>query len=284
MSGYLKYDNQNLFLEKFNKIILTEYCQFYEFMKNIKGIEDGKSKVEYNNLKLTNKNTIVIDLSSISSLVMMLSDNNKLTEEYIKLNLEKLIFSQDDEEELNNIVKQYLIKMFGNRQTFNVEIDYLKILKNNSNIKIQDKEDFINMINFILDSDTIKQIFVIYKKSILNELKMGEIEYIENDKMCFFEICDKESHIDFEDNILIFDKEITQLRADDFYDLIIRRGKFYKDDNKELYSFLINKILFYAIDRKEVDIMKKYDKEISEMVEILQDEFKISLKNTSDYI
>lgn len=284
MSGYLKYDNQNLFLEKVNKIILTEYGQFYEFMKNIKGIERGKSKVEYNNLKLTNKNTLIIDLSSISTLVTMLSDDNRLIEEYIKLNLEKLIFLQDDEENINSIVKQYLTKMYGNKQTFNVEIDYLKILKSNSNIKIQDKEDFINMINFVSNSDIIKQIFVIYKKSILNELKMKEIEYIENDKMCFFEICDKESYIDVEDNILIFDKEITQLRADDFFELIIRKSKIFKEDNKEIYSFLINKILFYAIDRKEVDIMKKYDKEISEMVEILQDEFKISLKNTSDYI
>ena len=284
MIGLLKYKNESLFLERVNKIILTEYSQFYMFMKKLKEIENGITNIEYNNLKLTNKNTLIIDLSSISSLINEFSKNSKLIEEYIKLKLEKMIFLQTDEEILNNIVNQYLLKMFGNKQAKNVEIDYLKLLKNNSNIELKTQDDFVDIIKFVLDSDSIKNVIVIYKKSILNEFKLQEIEYIQSDKMCLFEICNKESHIDIGDNILFFDKEITQIRASDFFDLIINKSMFYKNENKETYSYLINKILFYSIDRKEVDIMKRYKNEISELVEILQKEFNISLNDTLDYI
>lgn len=283
--GYLKYENENIFLDGVNKIILTEYKQFYRFMKNIKGIENGSIKVEYNNLNLTNKNTLIIDLSNVSSLVEIFSNNNRIIEEYLKIKLEKLIFMQEDEEKLNNIIKQYLIEMFGKNQELNVEIDYLKLLKSNSNISIKNEDDFFNMIYSILkDSNNIKQMIIIYKKSLLNAFKLQEVEYIKSDKICLFEICDKESQIDINDNILVFDKEITQIRVDDFFDLIIDKNKTFNKESKETYSFLITKILFYSINRKEVDLMKKYSKEISELVEILDGEFKINLKDTLGYI
>lgn len=284
MIGFLKYKNENLFLERVNKIILTEYSQFYMFMKKLKEVEKGITNIEYNNLKLTNKNTLIIDLSSISSLINEFSNDSKLIGEYIKLKFKKMIFLQTDEEILNNIMNQYLLKMFGNKQAKNIEIDYLKLLKNYSNIELKTQDDFVDIIKFVLDSDYIKNVIVIYKKSILNEFKLQEIEYIQSDKMCLFEICNKESRIDIEDNILFFDKEITQIRASDFFDLIINKSMFCKNENKETYSYLINKILFYSIDRKEVDIMKRYKNEISELVEILQKEFNISLNDTLDYI
>ncbi len=283
--GYLKYENENIFLDGVNKIILTEYKQFYRFMKNIKGIENGSIKVEYNNLNLTNKNTLIIDLSNVSSLVEIFSNNNRIIEEYLKVKLEKLIFMQEDEEKLNNIIKQYLTEMFGKNQELNVEIDYLKLLKSNSNISIKNEDDFLNMIYSILtDSNNIKQMIIIYKKSLLKAFKLQEVEYIQSDKVCLFEICDKESQIDINDNILVFDKEITQIRVDDFFDLIIDKNKTFNRESKETYSFLIAKILFYSINRKEVDLMKKYSKEISELVEILDGEFKINLEDTLGYI
>lgn len=283
--GYLKYENENIFLDGVNKIILTEYKQFYRFMKNIKGIENGSIKVEYNNLNLTNKNTLIIDLSNVSSLVEIFSNNNRIIEEYLKVKLEKLIFMQEDEEKLNNIIKQYLTEMFGKNQELNVEIDYLKLLKSNFNISIKNEDDFLNMIYSILtDSNNIKQMIIIYKKSLLKAFKLQEVEYIQSDKVCLFEICDKESQIDINDNILVFDKEITQIRVDDFFDLIIDKNKTFNRESKETYSFLIAKILFYSINRKEVDLMKKYSKEISELVEILDGEFKINLEDTLGYI
>jgi hypothetical protein len=113
---------------------------------------------------------------------------------------------------------------------------------------------------------------------------LQEIENLENDKIILFEICDKLSYLEQKDNILIFNSEITQIRVDEFLDLIIGKSKIYNYDDKENYTYLINKILFYSINQKEVDIMKKYIKEISELVEILRKEFKINLTDVLDCI
>lgn len=282
--GYLKFENENIFLEKSNKIILTDYGMFFKFMQYLKGIEKGTFQVEYNGLKLTNKNTLIIDLSSVSSLVSIFDTENKIVEEYIKYNFENLNLNFEDEECLSDILKKYMYKMFDDMNYKELEFDYIKLLKSYSKVFIRNSNDLIKMISVLLNSNNIKEIIIIYKNNILNEFKLSEVKSFNTDKILLFEICDKQSQIEMDDNIIIFDKEITQIRVDDFLDLIINRSKIYKTDNKEIYSYLIAKILFYSIDRKEVDIVKKYKNEISELVSILNEEFKINLKNLQGYI
>jgi hypothetical protein len=250
----------------------------------LKRVECNKEIVELNGLKLNNKNTLIIDLSSISAIINIFNDDNKIIDEYLKIKLDNLIFESQDEEIINNIIKNYLEKSFGEYREYSIELDYLKILKSCSNLSIDNGEILLDMINSIEKSNNIKQIIIIYKKSIINKFKLQEIENLEDDKIILFEICDKLSFLEQGDNILIFNREITQMRVDEFVDLIIKKSKIYNNDDRETYTYLINKILFYSINQKEVDIMKKYTKEISELVEILYKEFKINLTDALDCI
>ena len=42
---YLKYDNENLFLTKHNKIILTQYNSYYKFITNILTINEKNNNI-----------------------------------------------------------------------------------------------------------------------------------------------------------------------------------------------------------------------------------------------
>ena len=282
--GYLKFENENLFIEKKNKIILTEYNMFFKFMKYLYGIEQGNLQVEYNGLILNNKNTLIIDLSSITSLTLIFSNENRIIDEYTKYNLEKLNISLEDETIMNETIKKYAKELFNNLCCEEFEINWTKLLKSYSQIIIKNSSDLIKVISSILENDNLKELIILYKRSILKEFKLYEIEEFVNDKVHLFEICDKESYLEINDNILIFDKEITQIRVDDFLDLILEKSKIYQNENKDTYSNLISKILFYTINRKEVDLMMKYKDEISELVKILDEEFKINLSNVHGYI
>ena len=77
---------------------------------------------------------------------------------------------------------------------------------------------------------------------------------------------------------------MIKIRADELFDMIINKKRKYNVKNRDIYSYLINKILFYAINGKEVDLVKKYENEISELTEILNKEFKLKFTDTSDYL
>ena len=121
----LKYDNENIFLERKNKIILTDYSKFYYFMKNLKQVDN----MELNGLKLNNKNTLVVDISSISSLISIFNNNNQIINSYIKAKLDKLILEEDDDDILKNIITKYLKEAFGDYWNYEIDLDYLKLLK-----------------------------------------------------------------------------------------------------------------------------------------------------------
>ena len=279
--GFLKYDNENLFIEKNNKIILTKYKKYFEFMKSINGIEENKSNIEYNGLKLSNKNTLFVDLTSINSLVNIFSNKNKLIDEYIKYKIENLILTQEDEECIYSILVKYLKDINNDKETI-IDIDFYKLVKSYLNVEIEDAMDFLKIFNITLKSNNISNVFVFYKSSMLKEFKLFDLLEIENDKLYLFEICDKESTIYQNDNILFFDSEITQIQVDTLFELIVK--KLNKDIDKDIYLYLISKIFFYSINKKEVDIMSKYLNEISELCEIIYKEFKLNLIDTSDYI
>ena len=53
---YLKYRNENYFIVKNNKIIITSYEKYYEFFKEIFKINESKdTNIEFNALKLNTK-------------------------------------------------------------------------------------------------------------------------------------------------------------------------------------------------------------------------------------
>lgn len=53
---YLKYRNENYFIVKNNKIIITSYEKYYEFLKEIFKINESKdTNIEFNALKLNTK-------------------------------------------------------------------------------------------------------------------------------------------------------------------------------------------------------------------------------------
>lgn len=281
---YLKYDNENIFLTNHNKIILTQYNSYYKFMTNILEInEKSNDRMELNSLILNSKNTLIIDLSSISSITKIFNSENKLTEEYIKSKLENNVINIDDEENINKIINDIINKLYSEMNLKNVNIDILKLIKNNSSIEIKNSDDFFNILKEVLKSSTLKNIFIIYKKGILDYFNLRELEELEDSKLILFEICDKNSIFESNDNILFFDNNIFQITYSNLIELIMSKIKI-DNMNEEIYKYLINKIFFYSINEKEVDIMKKYLNEVTKINEVLKNEFKIDLKETLGYI
>lgn len=276
---YLKYNNDNIFIQNRNKIILTNYSQYFKFIKCLKNLE--KNSIDLNGLKMSSKNTLLIDLSSISSIVDVFSDDNKIIDEYIKLKISDIILEEDDENVLNNLLKKYINKYVPLSKNESIDVDYLKLLKNCINIDITNKDELKEIIEEMSKIENIKQILIIYKRDILNEFKMQEILKIENEKIIMFEICDKKSYLNEKDNILFFGNEITQISVSDLLNLIINNLKI-EDKEFDLYEYLINKIFFYSIDKKEVDIMKKYNSIIEDLVQIIEKNFNLNLGKISE--
>ncbi len=207
---YLKYRNENFFFVKNNKIIITSYEQYYEFLKEILKINESKdTNIELNGLKLNAKNTLIVDLSSIASATKIFNSENRLISEYIKTSLENYNIDYEKENSINLSINEIMKNLYKEVQIEEVEIDILKLVKSHTNFCINTNEDFFGVINEIVKSEDLKNIFVIYKKSILDFLKLNELEYIKSDKILLFEICDSNSKFKNDDNILFCDKDIN---------------------------------------------------------------------------
>ena len=209
---YLKYRNENFFIVKNNKIIITSYEKYYKFLKEILKINERKdTNIELNGLKLNTKNTLIVDLSSISSATKIFNSENRLINEYIKTSLENYNMDYEKENSINLSINEIMKNLYKEVQIEDVEIDILKLVKSHTNFCINTNEDFLAVINEIVKSEDLKNIFVIYKKSILDFFKLNELEYIKNEKIILFEICDSNSKFKDDDNILFFDKDIYQI-------------------------------------------------------------------------
>lgn len=281
---YLKYRNENFFIVKNNKLIITSYEKYYEFLKEILVINESKdTKIEFNGAKLNSKNALIIDLSSISSATKIFNSENRLINEYIKTSLDNYSMDYEKENTINFTINEIIKKLYKELQLENVEIDILKLIKSHTSFAINNNDDFFVVLNEVVKSEDLKNIFIIYKKGILDFLKLNELEYIKNDKIILFEICDSNSKFKDGDNILFFDKDIYQITYNNLVDLILSKSKI-QDLDRELFEFLLNNIFFYSINKKEVDIMRKHLKEIININDVLNKEFKINLMDTLDYI
>lgn len=281
---YLKYKNENFFIVKNNKLIITSYEKYYKFLKEILKINESKdTNIEFNGLKLNTKNTLIIDLTSIASATKIFNSDNRLINEYIKTSLENYNMDYEKENSINFTINEIMKKLYEKLHIEDIEIDVLKLIKSYTNFYINTNEDFFVVLNGIIKSDNLNNIFIIYKKGILDFLKLSELEYMKNDKIILFEICDSNSKFKDYDNILFFGNDIYQMTYNDLVDLIISKSKI-KDLNRELFEFLLNNVFFYSINKKEVDIMKKYLQEIIIINDVLNKEFGINLMDTLGYI
>lgn len=226
---------------------------------------------------------MIVDLSSIASATKIFNSENRLINEYIKASLENYNMDYEKENSINFTINEIMKNLYKELQLENVEIDILKLIKSHTNFSINNNEDFLVVLNEIVKSEDLKNIFIIYKKGILDFLKLNELEYIKNEKIILFEICDSNSKFKDDDNILFFDKDIYQITYNNLVDLILSKSKI-RDLNRELFEFLLNHIFFYSINKKEVDIMRKHLKEIIIINDVLNKEFKINLMDTLDYI
>lgn len=162
---YLKYRNENFFIVKNNKIIITSYEQYYEFLKEILKINESKdTNIELNGLKLNAKNTLIVDLSSIASATKIFNSENRLISEYIKTSLENYNIDYEKENSINLSINEIMKNLYKEVQIEEVEIDILKLVKSHTNFCINTNEDFFGVINEIVKSEDLKNIFVIYKK------------------------------------------------------------------------------------------------------------------------
>ena len=109
--------SQELFLEQLNKFVILDrnsYLNFIKVLISVNNKELESYKIDVNGLVLNDKNTMVIDFSSISSYCSTIYGNNKLKDEYIKTKIEN--YSERDKEqiilnhEINRILKKKEVK------------------------------------------------------------------------------------------------------------------------------------------------------------------------------
>lgn len=157
---YLKYNNENFYVTNINRIILTKYNKYYDFMKELLKINNSKNiKIEFNGLILNSKNTLIIDFSSITTAIKVLDNESRIIDEYIKSKLEKDIIFIEQEKILNDTINKILNQTYGGLKKENIEIDILKLIKSNTNLSIDNADDFLEMLNEILKNERIKKYF-----------------------------------------------------------------------------------------------------------------------------
>lgn len=102
--------NQELFLEQFNKFIVLDRKSYLDFIRVLTSInnKESKEKISINGMELNEKNTMILDFSSIYSYCNTIYYNKILKDEYIKLKLENYIDRDKKQllitEEINKII------------------------------------------------------------------------------------------------------------------------------------------------------------------------------------
>ena len=151
---YLKYRNENFFIVKNNKLIITSYEQYYEFLKEILIINESKdTKIEFNGVKLNSKNTLIVDLSSIASATKIFNSENRLINEYIKTSLDNYSIDYEKENTINLTINEIMKNLYKELQLEDVEIDILKLVKSHTTFAINNNDDFFVVLNEIVKSE-----------------------------------------------------------------------------------------------------------------------------------
>ncbi len=245
--------NQELFLEQFNKFIVLDRKSYLDFIRVLTSInnKESKEKISINGMELNEKNTMILDFSSIYSYCNTIYYNKILKDEYIKLKLENYIDRDKKQllitEEINKIINSNYKGLY--EEDFIVDID--KIVKLYTNITIKGEKDFFKILKYVIEYSSIKQYIIIYSKTLLQDFNIqGYIDNINDNKVIKIELCSEKSKICKNDNITFVKELFYQISGSELYNLIKLKNVDIKDRD-------IENLFMSSLNYKGDDNMKK---------------------------
>ena len=245
--------NQELFLEQFNKFIVLDRKSYLDFIRVLTSInnKESKEKISINGMELNEKNTMILDFSSIYSYCNTVYYNKILKDEYIKLKLENYIDRDKKQllitEEINKIINSNYKGLY--EEDFIVDID--KIVKLYTNITITGEKDFFKILKYVIEYSSIKQYIIIYSKTLLQDFNIqGYIDNINDNKVIKIELCSEKSKICKNDNITFVKELFYQISGSELYNLI-------KLKNVDIIDRDIENLFMSSLNYKGDDNMKK---------------------------
>lgn len=263
-------NNQEVYLDKNNKFVVTDsnnYLKFIKAMSSVNNKEINSEDIEVNGLKLTDKNSLVIDFSSITSYCQMVYGTSRIKDEYVKLKLE----NYEDRDKKQIVLNSEILKILNSnyKGLFNedINVDLDKIVKQYVEVRINSEKEFFKILKYIIEKSLIKQYILIYSKALIEDLKIEKyIEEIDNDKMVYIEICTDNSTIKKEDTITFVQEMFYQISGSELYKLI--------QFQNEIENEKIEKYFFKAIKYKEDDNMEENNVK-KQLNKICKDRFKL---------
>lgn len=246
--------NQELFLEQLNKFVILDRSTYLNFVKAIISINNkdiNKAKIDVNGLVLNDKNTMIIDFSSISSYCNTIYGNVKLKDEYIKTKLENYNDRDIKQCILNNEIVKILNSNYKGLYDTDFTIDIDKIIRQYTNIQINTEYDFFKILKYVIEKSSIKQYIIIYSKNIVDDFKIKKyIDNITYQNAIKIELCSEKSIISKSDNITFVKDMFYQISGSELYNLI-------KFHNKEINDEDIEKYFITSINNEGVDKMNE---------------------------
>ena len=262
--------NQELFLEQFNKFIVLDRKNYLDFIKTLTSIDNKESKVKIsiNGSELNDKNTIILDFSSIYSYCNTIYYNKILKDEYIKLKLENYV----DRDRKQLLINEEISKIIDSNYKGHYEEDFIvdidKIVKLYTKIIIKDEQDFFKILKYVIEYSSIKQYIIIYSKNILQDLKIQSyIDNISDNKVIKIELCSEESKICKNDNITFVKELFYQISGSELYNLIKLKNEDIKD--REIENFFISSLNFKGVDNMKNNKIVRLNKICNERLKIL---------------
>ena len=258
----LSINNQDIYLEKNNKFVVTNSNNYLKFIKAISSInnkEISSEEIEVNGLKLTDKNTLVIDFSSITSYCQMVYGTSRIKDEYIRLKLENYEDRDKKQIVLNNEILKILNSNYKGLFNEDINVDLDKIVKQYVEVRINSEKEFFKILKYIIEKSAIKQYILIYSKALIEDLKINKyIEEIDNEKIVNIEICTENSTITQDDTITFVQEMFYQISGNELYKLI----QFQNDiENEKIEKYFLKSIKYKEDDSmEEINVKKQLNK------------------------
>lgn len=258
----LSINNQEIYLEKNNKFVVINSNNYLKFIKAISSInnkEISSEEIEVNGLKLTDKNTLVIDFSSITSYCQMVYGTSRIKDEYIRLKLENYEDRDKKQIVLNNEILKILNSNYKGLFNEDINVDLDKIVKQYIEVRINSEKEFFKILKYIIEKSAIKQYIFIYSKALIEDLKINKyIEEIDNEKIVNIEICTENSTITQDDTITFVQEMFYQISGNELYKLI----QFQNDiENEKIEKYFLKSIKYKEDDSmEEINVKKQLNK------------------------
>lgn len=262
--------NQELFLEQLNKFVILDRKNYLNFIKALISINNKElesCKIDVNGLVLNDKNTMIIDFSSISSYCTTIYGNDRLKDEYIKTKIE----NYDDRDVKQTILNDEINKILNSNykglyeQEFSIDIE--KLVKQYTTIRVNTESDFFKILKYVIEKSAIKQYIIIYSKDIVDEFKIGKyIDDINSESVIKIELCSNNSIISLNDSVTFIKEMFYQISGSELYNLI----KFHNNElsDKDIERYFIASIKKEGVDKMN-DKVEKLRKICNECLNIL---------------